>query len=591
MMAFGADSSDKSGASLVRGPGPGLSPSCLHLAWRVSIVITLATGIFHLINLIGAGRAGLGLALLTFFRLSFAVSGLLLAAGWAASRRLPRLDRADAVIAALAAVFIVRGALTPETITTTINWVVTGAGVFFLVRFGARNVTDVRLVLIALVGAALVVGIFGLIEYAVKSNPLFDSIQIEAIGIDQRVAASDQFYRIRSLVGHPGFVGAILLGSAPLAMLVLWRRRWLMAAALAILGAGLFLTFSRGSWIIGALLLLPILAFRARYWLRRNLKWVAPAAVLALTFVAFDYLDREEVSVELGDTLQETGLHWLMAVDGPIRLTSGEAYGVQPYNKFIYFDVADDFYHGGGHGPVTVVIRYFDRGLGAIRVDYDSMDQDGGGQEGAFKPTAAINKNDSRNWTTAAFYLEDPRFEGRQNTGADFRVVDEDNLMTLAEVTVQKGRLKLPDVVAQQWMSRSGSISTRAGLYPFAWRVLKDNPLGVGPFNTPGTGHHAVDSLPLTWMMEFGWPGLALVLGLVLLIVVECRRVWKEPQVTAAVLFLSLVVMLLHGGHLMILYDKPSLVLTTAVAAVYANIRPWRRGGAVVGLSNEDCMV
>jgi hypothetical protein len=576
---------DASGGRGTRFPGA----YCLHQAWRVSIVITIAMGIFHLVNLIGGSRAGFGPTLITFFRVSFTISWLLLVAEWVAIHRLPRLDRADAVVALLALVFVVRGAFTPETFVTTLNWIITGAGVFYLIRFGTRNARDVRLVLVAMVGAALVIAFSGLFEYAFKMNPLFDSIQIDVIGVDTRIAASDQFYRIRSLVGHPSFVGAILLGSMPLTLLVFWRRRWLLAGSMALLAAGLFLTFSRGSWIIGTLVLLPIIIFRARDWLRRNLKWVAPLAILPVAIVAFDYLNRDEVSAQFGKEVKEKGLHWIRG-DGPVVKTSGEADGIQPYERFVYFDVGDDFYYGGNQGPVTLVIHYFDRGTGAISIEYDSTEADGGSDGGIYTPTTSINKTDSRTWTTAAFYIQDPRFGNRQNSAADFRIVDDDSSMTLGEVIVQKGRLKLPGVVAQQWQSRAASLSTRASLYPFAWEVLKENPLGVGLFNTPGTNNHAVDSLPLTWIMEFGWPGFLLILGLFLLVAWECRMAWKEPRAPAVVLLISIVVILLHGSHLMILYDKPSLVLTAAIAAIYANIRPWRRGGAVIGLSNRDCM-
>ncbi|MBI5871156.1 MAG: hypothetical protein HZB44_09460 [Actinobacteria bacterium] len=580
--------------------------SRLHQVLRISIALTLAAGLFHLLNLVGSGRGGFGPALITPFRFTFAVSWLLLITGWMLEWRrlrtggsgshpggsaLPRIDRTDALIAGFVAVFLLRGALTPETFSITLNWAVTGAGMFFLVRFGTRSAADVRFMLLALVGSSLVLAIYGLGEYALKANPLFDSIQVEAIGIDKRIAASDQFYRIRTLVGHPGFAGAILLGAMPLTFLVFWRRRLLLAASLVCLSAGIFLSFSRGSWLIAVLVLFPVALIWSRSWVRRNLKWLVPAALIPAAIIAFDYFSREEVSANLGEVIREKGLHWTLGKDGPIRLTSGESYGVQPYNKFVYFDVADDFHRGGDDGPVTIVVHFFDRGMGALRIEYDSMTEGSGGGQGANKPTPSINKTNSHTWSTVAFYIRDPRFEGRLNYGADFRVVDDDSLMTLDEVVVQKGRLKLPGVVAQQWSSRAASMNTRAEFLPLTRDVLAEDPLGVGLFNTPGTEHHAVDSLPLTWMMEFGWPGLLLILGLVALIVRECWFAWKQPREPAVVLLLSLVLILLHGGHLMILYDKPSLVLAAGVAALYADIRPWRRGGAAIRVSNQDCMV
>jgi len=574
--------------------------SSLHQVLRISIGLTLAAGLFHLLNLVGSGRAGFGPALITPFRITFAVSWMLLVACWIRewwlprldqSRWLPRLDWTDALIAGTAGVFLLRGALTPETFSITLNWAVTGAGIFFLVRFGIRTATDVRFVLLALVGVALALSIYGIAEYIFKANPLFDSIQVEAIGDDTRIAASDQLYRIRSLVGHPGFVGAIMIGSMPLAFLVYWRRRLLMAVTLAILGAGVFLSFSRGSWLIAVLVLFPVSVIWSRTWLRRNLKWLAPVAFILAAFITFDYFNREEVSANLGDVMREKGLHWTYGKDGPIRPGAGEPPGIQPDNKFIYFDVADDFHHGGDDGPVTVIIHFFDRGMGAVSIDYDSMNQSAGQAESDGASTASIYKTDSYRWSTAAFYIQDPRFEGRLSNSADFRLVDEDGQISVDEVVVQKGRLKLPGVVFQQWASRAGSLGTRVGFISLTMDVLREEPLGVGLYNSPGTEHHAVDSLPLTWMMEFGWPGLLVILGLMALIARECRLAWKQPREPAGILLLSLVLILLHGGHLMILYDKPSLVLASAVAAIYANIRPWRRGGAVIGVSNQDCMV
>lgn len=565
--------------------------SRLHQVLRISIAFTLAAGLFHLLNLVGSGRGGFGPALITPFRIIFAVSWLLLIACCIVERRLPRPDRTDALIAGTLAVFLLRGALTPETFSITLNWAFTGAGIFFLVRYGTRSPDDVRFLMLILVGAALVLSIYGIGEYFYKANPLFDSIQVEAIGNDTRIAASDQFYRIRSLVGHPGFVGAILLGSMPLAFLVLRRRRLLLAGTLASLGAGIFLSFSRGSWLIAVLVLFPVSVFWSRAWLRRNLKWLAPVALVLAAFITFDYFNREEVSANLGEVMREKGLHWTNGNDGPIRSGAAGSDGVQPVKNFIYFDVADDFYHGGDDGPVTVIIHFFDRGMGAVRIDYDSMNESAGQAESAAASTASIKKTDSRRWSTAAFYIKDPRFEGRLNNSADFRLVDDDSQISVDEVVVQKGRLKLPGVVFQQWSSRAGSIGTRAEFIPLTMDVLREDPLGVGLYNSPETEHHAVDSLPLTWMMEFGWPGLLLILGMVALIARECWLAWRQPREPAVVLLLSLVLILLHGGHLMILYDKPSLVLAAAVAALYANIRPWRRGGALIGLSNQDCMV
>lgn len=562
----------------------------LHLAWQVGMTATIFTGLFHLINLVGPSRSAFGPAMFTPFRLAFVTTCVLLGAGFLAERRIPKPDREDLAIVALALLFVGRGIFAPETITYSINWVITGVGIFFLVKHGVRGAADVRLIASACALTVVAAGLFAVAEYIFKYNPLFESIQVDVIGMDQRVSASSQLYRVRSVIGHPGFVGAIMAGGAPLVMLTLWHRRKLLAGSLLILAAALFFSYSRGSWLLAGVFLLPLLLYKGRRWLRRNLRWVAPLVLVPALLLGADYLRREEVSATFGHEPAEKGLAWTKGNDGEYYLVSGQADGAAPYNKFFYFDVDDAFFREGS-GAATVIVHFFDRGTGAIHVEYDSWDPDGGKEEGAYKTSGYVNKNNTLNWSTAAFYLEDPRFAGRENSGADFRVVDDDNLIVIDKVVLQKGRLKLLSVIGQQWYSRAGSLDTRLDLYPLAWSVVREHPLGVGAYNSPGTNHHAVDSWPLTWLMEFGWPGALLFLGAMSLLVREGISAYKARRGPAVVLLLSLVLLLLHGGHLMIVYDKPSLVLLGTVAGLYSLVRPWRRGGPLLDVRQRDCML
>ncbi|MHB8923500.1 MAG: hypothetical protein ACYC51_08930, partial [Thermoleophilia bacterium] len=378
--------------------------------------------------------------------------------------------------------------------------------------------------------------------------------------------------------------------AAPLVALVFWRRRLLLALSSVAVATAVFLTFSRGSWLIASMFLAPILAYWARFWLRRNLKWLAPVALIPLVLVVLDYSRREEVSTVLGRQPVETGLFWTTGNDGPYIVASGEADGVTPVNKFLYFYVEDGFF-GLRPESATVIIHYFDKGYGAIHIDYDSWDDSPADDGGTVRRSGYINKNNKHQWTSAAFLLERPAFAGRMHSGADFRIVDDDSVLVIDEVVVLKGKMKLLQVVAEQWQSRAGSFSTRVDLYPLAWSVFKDNPLGVGLYNSPGTDHHAVDSLPLTWMMEFGWLSVPLLALLLLVMVREGVWAFKARTGPAVVMYLCLLLLLLHGGHLMILYDKPSLTLFSAIAAMYVLVRPWRSGGAAVNLSNSDLML
>jgi len=561
----------------------------LHRLWRISAAATLATGVFHLINLVEAGRGGLGPAMLTPFRLAFGLAWVFMVAAMIKERRRPRLDSSDYIVLGVVVFFLVRSLVTPETLVTTVNWLVSGAGVFFLIRLGIRDRSDVRLITLTAAVVVVAAAVIGVMEYAFKWNPLFDSVQINVIGADQRAQASSQLYRIRSVIGHPGFVGGIMMAGAPLVMLAFWRRRLMLALAMMALGAALFLSYSRGSWLLAALFLLPALVYRSRFWLWRNAKWLTPAIVLPSLLITVDYLHREEVWATVGRHPQENGLIWAKGGDGPYWVASGEANGAIPMHKFFYFDVDDDFFQNE-RSDATVVIHYFDRGLGAVHVDYDSWDENSNGTPGSYKPSAHINKTDSHTWTSAAFYLSDPRFGGRENTGTDFRIVDDDSQMVLDKVVLQKGKLKLPSVVAQQWHSRSSSLDTRLDLYPFAWTLFRENPLGVGQFNTPGTDHHAIDSLPLTWLIEFGWLGALLIVATIAVTIREGIRVWHVRSAPVIVVYLVLLFLLLHGAHLMVLYDKPSIVLFAAMGAVYCLIRPRGSRGPIISTSSKDFM-
>lgn len=558
----------------------------LHLAWQVSIVIVILAGMLHLLNLTSAGRFDTGVVLVTPFRASFFISWLLLAADLVVSRRRLTIDLADALVAVLVLVFTLRGIFVTETFGIALNWIFTGAGVFYLVKHGARDRKDACLVLYAVLAAIAVICLFGLVEYYFRANPLFDDVQVKVVGSDDRIGASDQFYRVRSLVGHPGYVAALLLAAMPLVAYLLRRRRIMLFAAMAVIPVVILLTYSRGSWILAALIFVPVLLYMGRSWLRRNIKWILPLAALAIALLVFDYINKAEVTASLSGEMSGDGLSLVEAGDGLYAREDDE--GVRPGGGYLYFDIDDDFYQEDA-SPVTVVINFFDRGYGGVWVEY-SPQVTAGSATVYYSQTNPVFKHDTQQWTSAAFYIEAPGYDS-EVAAPEFRIVDGESSITVSRVTLNKGKLSLPDLVVHQWLARRGSFSTRMEFFPFTWRMLKDNPLGVGLFNTPGTDHHAIDSLPLTWMIEFGWLGLLLIAGMIWLVISEGINVCRNTLGLASMLYFALVLLILHGAHLMILYDKPSLVMTAVLSAIYADIRPWRRGGPAVDISNSKCML
>jgi len=555
----------------------------LRLVTRAALSLTVAAGMLHLFNLVGWGRWQLGPFMLTPFRAAFIVSWLLLIAGMVRQRRLPRLDALDAAVIIFALAYAGRALFTPETLGIAANWLVTAAGVYFLVKLVVRDRADLRAVLISIVASVVLIAAFGLVEYAAKANPLFDSIEVTAIGADSRISASGQFYRVRSLVGHPGFTAAVLTAAVPLAMLLLWRRPVAMAAAVVALLGSLFLTFSRGSWLLAALIFIPLALVLYRSSVRRYLQWAALAALVAAAVLAALYWTRGEAYIDFTGSVQESGVRWSRGT-GAATVISEE--GIMPQEYYVYADV-DAQTFGEAPGAATVVVHYRDEGLGVLRVDYLPASREPG-ETDDWRILPRINKTDTGNWTNAAFYLDQPLFEGHPYN-ADIRVVDEDNSSVISRVEVHAGRMDPVSQVVHQWEARSASLSTRFETYPLAWDTARANPLGVGPFNSPGTDHHAVDSLPLTWLMEFGWAGALVAAALALLVVRESYRVATTPWAPASVIFLAALTLILHGGHLMILYDKPSIVMLSALAALYSLTRAVTPRGPAVEAGFSDC--
>lgn len=110
--------------------------------------------------------------------------------------------------------------------------------------------------------------------------------------------------------------------------------------------------------------------------------------------------------------------------------------GQQPPSSFLYFQVSpEQVPHSSG--PLYADISYFDTAPGTpLRLEYDSAAGDaladkyrlaeqhwGGGRYGA------------RTWKRAVFLLEQPRFAGRQNLGASFRIGSGDVVVHAVSLT------------------------------------------------------------------------------------------------------------------------------------------------------------
>ncbi len=124
----------------------------------------------------------------------------------------------------------------------------------------------------------------------------------------------------------------------------------------------------------------------------------------------------------------DTGLRLLDGSDGAVAfITRAESAcasnkpDAEPRSMFLYFDVLDS---ATTNEPVYVVVEYFDGApAGALDIEYDS---DAGDEiRDRYRPSdnrwgGWLTGRDE--WRTAVYLLDRPRFAGRQNLGADFRI-------------------------------------------------------------------------------------------------------------------------------------------------------------------------
>jgi hypothetical protein len=149
-----------------------------------------------------------------------------------------------------------------------------------------------------------------------------------------------------------------------------------------------------------------------------------------------DYRGAQYVQVLLGDSDREMGLRLIeVPADGVTRPApdTGGRQSVQPAaggDRYFYFDVHDTYINGGSN-TVTLTVTYRDVGLTPIFIEYDSFDplrpiSRADAVTRKRKPVAV--RTNSEGWKTAFIDLDDARFAGTQQGGADFRIGSGDDL-------------------------------------------------------------------------------------------------------------------------------------------------------------------
>ncbi len=114
---------------------------------------------------------------------------------------------------------------------------------------------------------------------------------------------------------------------------------------------------------------------------------------------------------------------------------------------YIYLDVQDDWASDGDRSVVDVTVVYHDRGSGELYLQYDSTDPAGSSSDGAYRPSIAVQLDDTGEWRSHTFRLIDAGFGGRQNGGADLRVaVDSNEPLSVDQVVIHCARPRRAEI-------------------------------------------------------------------------------------------------------------------------------------------------
>lgn len=108
---------------------------------------------------------------------------------------------------------------------------------------------------------------------------------------------------------------------------------------------------------------------------------------------------------------------------------------------YMLFGVHDSIPGGGAYPRLRVEVEYFDRGQGRFFLEYDSSDDTVEivpQWPGAFKASAeSVELEDTEEWRTATFVLEDALFADRCN-GGDFRITSPETPIAVRAVRVTR---------------------------------------------------------------------------------------------------------------------------------------------------------
>ncbi|TWT78362.1 hypothetical protein Pla123a_11530 [Posidoniimonas polymericola] len=186
------------------------------------------------------------------------------------------------------------------------------------------------------------------------------------------------------------------------------------------------------------------------------------------------------VDASLGSVNSERGLRQIeLAGDGQTAATSSggrsaRAVSGTPESLYMYFNV-DPTYANDVHAGLNAVVEvvYQDVGGSQLNLQYDSTSS-------TYKNATPVAIDDSGEWRTARFYLDDAFFGDRQNGDADFR-------LTGANVPIDRVRVlqSFGDMIEPELTAGSPMVNTPGSSIAVSWTMTDDWRTGLSDQWTP----------------------------------------------------------------------------------------------------------
>ena len=155
---------------------------------------------------------------------------------------------------------------------------------------------------------------------------------------------------------------------------------------------------------------------------------------------------RGGATVQLGQQVESRGMVQVNqdhdgatepAVAGGLECHAFKPYPGRP-EQYAYFKI-DPKLKETGTNEVMVQVEYFDGEAGGnFRLDYDSHNGSSKDQGAYTQSKEKVYLKGTQRWRKGRFLLDDGRFEGRQNDGADFRITVVGTQFFLRSVTLTR---------------------------------------------------------------------------------------------------------------------------------------------------------